>query len=129
MSSNRGDIFACPKCGAVVEALEGSSCTPRCCGEAMTLQTPNTVDAAREKHVPVVEKSPGGGVLVRVGSLAHPMVADHYIAWVQIETGDRMGRHYFKPGDEPEFEFRCAYEAGIVVKAYCNKHGLWQTTI
>ena len=129
MSSNRGDVFACKACGAVVEILESTSCTPRCCGEAMELHAPNTVDAAREKHVPVVEKSATGGVLVKVGSAAHPMVAEHYIAWVQIETKDRMGRHYFQPGDAPEFEFKCGYEQGIVVKAYCNKHGLWQTTV
>ena len=106
-----------------------SGCTPRCCGQEMVLQVPNTVDAAKEKHVPIVEKSASGGVLVKVGSVAHPMTEAHYITWVQIETPDRMGRHYFQPGDAPEFEFKCAYEAGIVVKAYCNLHGLWQTTI
>ena len=129
MSSNRGDVFLCKECGAVVEALEKSCCVPNCCGKPMVLQAPNTVDAAKEKHVPVVEKSATGGVLVKVGSVAHPMAEDHYIMWVQIETPDRMGRHYFAPGDAPEFEFKCAYEAGVVVKAYCNKHGLWQTTI
>ena len=129
MSSNRGDVFLCKDCGAVVEVLEKSCCVPNCCGKPMVLQVPNTVDAAKEKHVPFVEKSATGGVLVKVGSVAHPMAEDHYIMWVQIETPDRMGRHYFAPGDAPEFEFKCAYEAGIVVKAYCNKHGLWQTTI
>ena len=129
MSSNRGDVFLCKECGAVVEALEKSCCVPSCCGKPMVLQAPNTVDAAKEKHVPVVEKSAAGGVLVKVGSVAHPMAEDHYIMWVQIETPDRMGRHYFAPGDAPEFEFKCAYEAGVVVKAYCNKHGLWQTAI
>ncbi|MBR6470191.1 MAG: hypothetical protein IKS83_00210 [Victivallales bacterium] len=129
MSSNRGDVFLCKECGAVVEALEKSCCVPNCCGKPMVLQAPNTVDAAKEKHVPFVERSAAGGVLVKVGSVAHPMAADHYIMWVQIETPDRMGRHYFAPGDAPEFEFKCAYEPGVVVKAYCNKHGLWQTTI
>ncbi len=129
MSSNRGDIFICKDCGAVVEALEKSCCTPSCCGKPMVLQAPNTVDAAKEKHVPVIEKSATGGVLVKVGSVAHPMAEDHYIAWVQIETPDRIGRHYFQPGDAPEFEFKYTYTAGITVKAYCNKHGLWQATI
>lgn len=129
MSSNRGDVFVCKECGAVVEALAKSECTPKCCGQEMVLQVPNTVDAAKEKHVPVVEKSASGGVLVKIGSVAHPMTEAHHIAWVQIETPDRMGRHYFQPGDAPEFEFKCEYAAGIVVKAYCNLHGLWQTTI
>ena len=71
MSSNRGDIFACKACGAVVEILEATTCTPRCCGEAMVFQAPNTVDAAKEKHVPVVEKSATGGVRAQSYQFRH----------------------------------------------------------
>ena len=127
MPSNRGDIFACKACTAVVEALEKSGCTPRCCGQEMTLQVPNTVDAAKEKHVPVVEKSASGGVLVKVGAVAHPMLDAHYITFIVLETSQGYQKKDLKPGDKPEAVFALA-EGETVVAAYeyCNLHGLWK---
>lgn len=90
----------------------------------MKLMVENTVDAAKEKHVPVIEKVPGG-VKVCVGSVAHPMEAKHYIQWIEIIADGKVYRQYLKPGDAPEATF--AVEAAeISAREYCNLHGLWK---
>jgi superoxide reductase len=89
----------------------------------MRLFTENTVDAAREKHVPVIAKT-ADGWKVTVGSVAHPMEEKHFIEWIALYAGDRVLRKYLKPGDAPEAEFQCP-ETQITAKEYCNLHGLW----
>jgi len=124
--AERMEIYKCEICGNIVEVLHGGKGALVCCGEDMILQTENTVDAAVEKHVPVVEVLEGG-VLVKVGETAHPMQDDHYIEWVQIIVGDRCSRIFLKPGMAPEGKFTPPRE-GITAREYCNLHGLWRSS-
>ena len=91
----------------------------------MELLTEKTEDAGLEKHVPVIEKT-DTGVKVKVGSVPHPMVENHYIEWIEIITDNRIYRKFLKPGENPEAEFNMKAEK-IVAREYCNLHGLWKT--
>ena len=124
--AERMEIYKCEICGNIVEVLHGGKGTLVCCGEDMVLQVENTVDAAVEKHIPVVEVLEDG-VLVKVGEVAHPMQDDHYIEWVQIIIGDRCSRIFLKPGMAPEGKFTPPKE-GITAREYCNLHGLWKSS-
>lgn len=118
-------VFKCNICGNIVEVLHGGKGQLVCCNKPMELLTENTVDAALEKHVPVVEKTENG-VKVKVGSVAHPMEEKHYIEWVEIISGDKIFRKWLKPGEVPEAVF--AIDADdIVAREYCNLHGLWKS--
>lgn len=90
----------------------------------MKLYAENTVDAAKEKHVPVVEKV-SGGVKVTVGSVLHPMEEKHYIEWIEIIADGKAYRQFLKPGDVPEATFNVDAQ-DISVREYCNLHGLWK---
>ncbi len=125
MSTKRLEVYKCKICGLVVEVLEGGS-APSCCDEPMTLQKANSVDAAQEKHVPVLEKHDSGGVLVKVGSVPHPMTEEHYIQWIEVINGSYVNRYYLKPGQLPQAAFHVASQPGLEVRAYCNLHGLWK---
>lgn len=117
------DIFKCEKCGNIVEVIKAGSGELVCCGEPMQRLIPNTVDAAVEKHVPVIEYTEKG-VLVKIGSEPHPMEETHYIEWVEIEYDSRTERKWLKPGDAPEASF--VVEAkNVKARVYCNIHGLW----
>jgi superoxide reductase len=118
-------IFKCEKCGNIVEMLHGGAGELICCGEPMKLYEENTTDAAQEKHVPVVEKT-ADGFKVTVGSVAHPMLEEHLIEWIQVVTDDgRAYRTYLKPGDAPEATF-CIAADRVTAREYCNLHGLWK---
>ncbi len=122
--AERYEVYKCEVCGNIVEVLNGGAGELVCCGQPMKLMTENTVDAAKEKHVPVIEKVPGG-VKVAVGSVAHPMEEKHYIQWIEIIADGKVYRQYLKPGDAPEATF--AVEAtDITAREYCNLHGLWK---
>jgi len=95
-----------------------------CCGQPMKLFVENTVDAAREKHVPVVEKIEGG-VKMSVGSVPHPMEEKHYIEWIEIIADGKAYRQFLKPGEAPEATFDIAAEE-VTAREYCNIHGLWK---
>lgn len=118
-------IYKCEVCGNMVEVIHNSAGTLVCCGQNMTLVTENTQDAAVEKHIPVVEKTENG-VLVKVGSVPHPMIDKHYIEWIEVQTQNKVYRKYLKPGEKPEAQFIIKEEI-IVVREYCNVHGLWKT--
>lgn len=90
----------------------------------MALQQPNTVDAAQEKHVPVIEKT-DTGYKVKIGSVPHPMIGTHYIEWIELIADGKVYRQELKPGDAPEAEF-CVNAANVSAREYCNLHGLWQ---
>lgn len=124
--AERLEIYKCEICGNIVEVLDGGKGTLVCCGEDMVRQVENTVDAAVEKHVPVVEVL-DDGVLVKVGEVAHPMQDDHYIEWVQIIVDDKSYRIFLKPGIAPEGKFTVPRE-GIRAREYCNLHGLWKSS-
>ncbi len=123
-------FYKCEKCGNFVTFLgEKSGCTPMCCGQEMTEVVPNTTDAAQEKHVPDVTIS-GSTVTVKVGSVTHPMLPEHYIQFIILETSKGFHKIDLKPGDAPEAVFTLA-EGETPVAAYenCNLHGLWKKEI
>lgn len=122
--AKRSQVYKCSLCGNIVELLHGGDGELVCCGQPMELQEENTVDAAKEKHVPVIEKV-AGGVKVKVGSVAHPMEEKHYIQWIEVLAGDRVLRQYLKPGGAPEAVFSTDATA-ITAREYCNLHGHWK---
>ena len=117
-------VYKCEICGNIVEVLHEGVGELVCCGQPMKLIEENTVDAAPEKHVPVVEKT-ADGVKVRVGSVAHPMEEKHYIEWIEMIADGKAYRRFLNPGDTPEARFGSNAEE-IEVRAYCNLHGLWK---
>ena len=117
------EIYKCEKCGNIVEVLFGGDGELVCCEEPMKLFVANTVDAAKEKHVPVIEKIEGG-FKVSVGSVAHPMEEAHYIQWIEAVADGKAYRKFLNPGDVPEAEFMID-AASITAREYCNVHGLW----
>jgi superoxide reductase len=117
-------VYKCDVCGNIVEVLHAGIGELVCCGQPMTLMQENTVDASKEKHVPVIEKS-GNGYLVKVGAVAHPMEEKHYIEWIELLADGKAYRQFLKPGDKPEAFF--AVEATqVTAREYCNVHGLWK---
>ncbi|MFO7606805.1 MAG: desulfoferrodoxin [Desulfurivibrionaceae bacterium] len=123
--AERLEIYKCEVCGNIVEVIHGGEGSLVCCGEEMKLYTANTVDAAKEKHVPVIEKT-AAGYKVKIGSDPHPMEESHYIEWIELIAGDKAYRQFLKPGDAPEAVF--AIDAGeVTAREYCNKHGLWKS--
>ncbi len=118
--------YVCEHCGNIVEYVNASGVPVVCCGEPMKELVPGTTDAAVEKHVPVVEVE-GNVVKVSVGEVEHPMLEEHYIGWVAIETKQGLQRKYLKPGEKPVVEFALV-EGDELVAAYeyCNLHGLWK---
>jgi superoxide reductase len=119
------EVYKCDICGNMVEVLHAGQGTLVCCGQDMTLQVENTVDAAKEKHVPVIEKI-DGGYKVKVGSVAHPMEEKHYIEWIELITGDNAYRQFLRPGAAPEAVFKIE-AAQVNAREYCNLHGLWKS--
>jgi superoxide reductase len=118
------EIYKCELCGNIVEVLHGGKGELVCCGQPMKLFKENTVDAAKEKHVPVVEKT-ADGFNVKVGSVPHPMEEKHYIEWIEIIADGEAYRYFLKPGEAPEATFKIA--AGqVTAREYCNLHGLWK---
>lgn len=118
-------FYFCTHCGNLIDVVLDGGVTPHCCGEAMTLLTANSVDAAQEKHVPVIERD-GVNVTVKVGSVAHPMLDEHYIQFIQILQGDKVQRAALHPGAAPEATFVVDdADAEVTAYEYCNLHGLW----
>ena len=119
-------VYKCEICGNIVEVLHEGKGSLVCCGQPMKLQEENTTDAAREKHVPVVERV-DDGIVVKIGSAAHPMEEKHYIEWVQLISpdGKHTPRHFLKPGEAAETKFKMQLD-NVVARAYCNLHGLWK---
>ena len=124
----RLQVYKCEVCGNIVEMVHEGKGELVCCGQPMKLFVENTVDAAREKHVPVMEKS-ADGIKVKVGSVPHPMEEKHYIEWVElIDDQGKAYRQFLKPGMAPEATF-CAWSTAgqFTVREYCNLHGLWKS--
>ena len=122
--AKRLQIYKCDACGNIVEVIHGGDGELVCCGEPMKLFVENTVDAAKEKHVPVVEEV-AEGVKVSVGSVPHPMEEQHYIEWVEVVVDGKAYREFLKPGDTPEAVFNIKGR-GVTAREYCNLHGLWK---
>ncbi|MCX5751312.1 MAG: desulfoferrodoxin [Candidatus Saganbacteria bacterium] len=120
----RLEVYKCSVCGNMVEVIHVGGGELVCCGKPMVLQVANTVDAAKEKHVPVIEKT-SAGVLVKIGSVPHPMEEKHYIEWVELLVNEKAYRQFLKPGDKPEALFALAVSGEVTAREYCNLHGLW----
>ncbi|WP_147820021.1 desulfoferrodoxin [Salidesulfovibrio onnuriiensis] len=125
MAIKLGEVYKCEVCGNIVMAIHEGAGDLVCCGQEMKLFKENTVDAAQEKHVPVIERN-GDEVTVKVGSVAHPMEEKHYIEWIELCVGDTCLYKMLKPGETPEATF-CVKGLSGALKAreYCNLHGLW----
>ncbi|MDZ4165981.1 MAG: desulfoferrodoxin [Smithellaceae bacterium] len=122
--TERLQIYKCEICGNIVEMLHGGKGELVCCGQPMKLFMENTVDASKEKHLPVVEKT-AGGFKVTVGSVAHPMEEKHYIEWIEVIAEGKAYRQFLKPGEAPEASMDIQ-AAQITAREYCNLHGLWK---
>ena len=119
-------FYRCDHCGIIVGVVEEGGGTLICCGEPMRALEANTTDAAQEKHVPVVEVN-GSLVTVTVGSVAHPMLEEHQIAWIALETDQGMQRKVLAPTGEPKAVFALTEgEKPVAAYEYCNLHGLWK---
>jgi superoxide reductase len=117
-------IYKCGLCGNMVEVTHEAGGTLVCCGQPMKYMEENTVDAAKEKHVPVVEKVENG-VLVKVGEVEHPMLQEHHIEWIEVLTENKVYRKYLKPGEKPLAVFNLDEDI-VAVREYCNLHGVWK---
>ena len=117
-------VYKCATCGNIIEVLTGGKGELVCCGKPMELLTENTVDAAKEKHVPVIEKT-AAGYKVRVGAAAHPMEEKHYIEWIELLADGKAYRQFLKPGDAPEATFDVIADS-TYAREHCTLHGLWK---
>lgn len=120
------EIYKCEVCGNIVEVLHGGKGELVCCGQPMKLIVENTVDAAKEKHVPIVEKT-ASGIKVKVGGVAHPMEEKHYIEWIEVIADGKAYRQFLNPGEVPEAAFDIKAD-NITAREYCNVHGLWKSS-
>jgi superoxide reductase len=118
------EIFKCEVCGNMIEVVHGGVGQLVCCNKPMKRFIENTVDAAKEKHVPVIEKT-SAGIKVKVGSVAHPMEEKHYIEWIQVVSDEKSCRTFLQPGDKPEASFNVEGKT-VIAREYCNLHGLWK---
>ncbi|MBL7215698.1 MAG: desulfoferrodoxin [Phycisphaerae bacterium] len=118
------EVYKCLVCGNIVEVLHGGDGELVCCGEPMKKMVENTTDAAKEKHVPVIEKI-DGGYKVKVGSVAHPMEEKHYIEWIELLADSKAYRKFLNSGDAPEATFMIDAQS-VSAREYCNLHGLWK---
>ncbi len=119
-------LYYCAICGNVVEVLYAGAEALVCCGEPMQLMKENSVDAAKEKHVPVIEGNENS-VTVKVGSIPHPMEEKHYIAFIELITKDDMVlRAELKPGMEPVAVFPVPMSNVLYAREFCNLHMLWK---
>ena len=122
-------FYICKHCGKIVAAVKDTPVPIMCCGEKMAELVPGTTDAAVEKHVPAVETN-DGIVTVKVGSVAHPMIPEHYIQWVVIKTEQGVQGKALTPDSAPEAEFALLPgDRAVEAYAYCNLHGLWKVEI
>ena len=118
-------FYQCKTCGNMLGAINDSGVIPMCCGHRMDVLTANTTDAATEKHVPVIKRD-GNKIIIRVGSVAHPMTEEHSIQWIILVQGSVTKRLVLAPGAAPEAIFTSDdVNAPICVYEYCNLHGLW----
>jgi superoxide reductase len=117
------EVYKCELCGNIVELVHGGVGALVCCNQKMVKLTENTVDAAKEKHVPVIEVG-ADSITVKVGSVAHPMLDEHYIEWIELIADGKVYRQNLNPGEAPQAVFPLVAEK-LTVREYCNLHGLW----
>jgi superoxide reductase len=118
------EIYECRECASLIEVLRGGEGGFNCCGKPMTLLRENTADAAKEKHVPAIEKIQGG-YRVTVGSVPHPMEEKHYIEWIELVAEGASYRKFLNPGEAPTADFAVT-AAKVSAREHCTLHGLWK---
>jgi len=119
-------FYVCEHCGNIITKVKDAGVPVMCCGQKMTEMIPGTTDAAVEKHVPVYEIE-GNIVNVKVGSVEHPMVEEHYIQWIVLETKQGVQIKYLEPENPPVASFSMTEGDEVVaVLEFCNLHGLWK---
>jgi superoxide reductase len=122
-------LYRCNHCGNIVSKLNDSGVPVVCCGEPMEEINPNTTDAAQEKHVPVIQID-GREVTVNVGSVDHPMMDEHYITFIILETRQGRQRKELKPGSAPQAKFTITEDDEVLAAyEYCNLHGFWKAEV
>ena len=122
-------FYKCAHCGNIIAHIEDSGVRCVCCGEEMKPIVPNTSDGAGEKHVPVISVN-GNTVTVTVGSVEHPMLEAHHIAWIILETRQGRQRKTLRPGEKPVAQFALVEgDAPVAAYDYCNLHGLWSAVV
>ena len=119
------EIYKCEVCGNIVEVMHGGAGGLVCCDKPMKLVKENTVDASKEKHVPVIERV-ANGIKVTVGSVPHPMEEKNYIEWIELLVGDKVLRQDLKPGQPAVAVFEGVTAGAVIAREYCNLHGLWK---
>ena len=117
------EVYKCELCGNIVEVIHGGDGDLVCCGQDMKLLSENTVDAAKEKHVPVIVAD-GGSVTVTIGSVAHPMEEKHYIEWIELVADGKAYRQFLNPGEAPSATFNVTAK-NLSARELCNLHGVW----
>ena len=122
--AERLEVYECKICGNIVEVLRGGQGELVCCEQPMVKLIVNTVDASKEKHVPVIEKL-ADGFKVKVGSVSHPMEEKHYIEWIELLADGKVYRQFLKPGVAPEAIFNIK-ATNVTAREHCNIHGLWE---
>ena len=120
-------FFRCNHCGNVIVKLVDANVPVVCCGEKMEELVPNTQDASNEKHVPVVTFLNDNTIKVEVGSVAHPMLPEHHISFIYVETEE--GGIHVDLKDKPEAVIHLGDQKAVAVYEFCNLHGLWKTTL
>lgn len=121
----KGQIYKCNICGNTVEVLYAGGGQLVCCGQPMELLVEKNQDQGLEKHVPVIEETENG-VKIKVGSIPHPMEEAHFIQWIELITNNGAEKRFLNPGEKPEAEFSSDKEEILMVREYCNIHGLWK---
>lgn len=124
--TNRYEVFKCETCKDIVEVMISGSGQYACCGQPMKCMKEGTTDGAREKHVPVIEKS-GNEYTVKVGAVPHPMQPEHWIQWVELVADGISYTRFLNPGDAPEAKFTVDAE-NVYAREYCNLHGHWKSS-
>jgi len=118
------EIYKCEVCGNIIEVLHEGVGQLVCCGQPMNLQKENIEESEKgEKHVPIQERN-DEGVVIKVGSVPHPMTDEHYIEWIEISTEKGESKKFLKSGENPEAKF--PVKKDVKTRAYCNLHGLWK---
>ena len=118
-------VYKCIACGNIVQVLHAADGDLICCGSPLVLLEEGTTDAAKEKHVPVITKTPTG-YKVAVGSVAHPMDEKHWIQWIELVADGVSYTRFLNPGEAPEAEFCIAGAKNVYAREFCNLHGHWR---
>lgn len=126
--NSRPEFLFCTICGNIIGLVENAGKVIQCCGETMEKIIPNTVDASKEKHIPVASLE-GNMLTVTIGEVLHPMVPEHFIKWICVMTDKRVQRARLVPGDAPQVEFYLDDTKDVDIYAYCNIHGLWYSKL